>query len=221
MARTQNRLSARAAATVAKPGRHSDGNGLYLVVDRSGARRWIFMFRWGGKLKELGLGGLSAVSLAKARDAAADARRLVKADTNPIQARRAARPLKHRQRSLATSPIFCWRASHPASETRSMQRSGRARFKRTPPRCAKSRSQQLGPTISSKCFNRFGSANPRRRRGSAAVSNVSLMPRAPRACARERTRRGGVGTLINCCLGGRRSNGSITRPCRLRRSGAS
>ena len=23
------------------PGRHSDGNGLYLVVDPSGARRWI------------------------------------------------------------------------------------------------------------------------------------------------------------------------------------
>ncbi|MGB7097533.1 MAG: Arm DNA-binding domain-containing protein [Xanthobacteraceae bacterium] len=91
MARTQNRLSARAAATVAKPGRHSDGNGLYLVVDRSGARRWIFMFRWAGKLKELGLGGLSAVSLAKARDAAADARRLVKAGTNPIHARRAAK----------------------------------------------------------------------------------------------------------------------------------
>ena len=78
-------------ATIVKPGRHSDGNGLYLVVDRSGARRWIFMFRWGGKLKELGLGGLSAVSLANARDAATDARRLVKAGTNPIQARKAAR----------------------------------------------------------------------------------------------------------------------------------
>ena len=79
MARTQNKLSARAVATVAKRGRHSDGNGLYLVVDASGARRWIFMFRWGGKLKELGLGGLSAVSLADAREAAAHARRLLNA----------------------------------------------------------------------------------------------------------------------------------------------
>lgn len=91
MARIQNKLSARAVATIAKHGRHSDGNGLYLVVDRSGARRWIFMFRWGGKLKELGLGGLTAVSLAEARDSAADARRLVKAGINPIQARRAAK----------------------------------------------------------------------------------------------------------------------------------
>lgn len=91
MARTQNKLSARAVATIGKPGRHSDGNGLYLVVDPTGARRWIFMFRWAGKLKEFGLGGLSAVPLAKARDAAADARRLVKAGTNPIEAKRAAK----------------------------------------------------------------------------------------------------------------------------------
>jgi hypothetical protein len=77
--------------TIAKPGRHSDGNGLYLVVDPSGARRWIFMFRWGGKLKELGLGGLSKVSLAEARNAVADARRQVRAGANPIDARRAAK----------------------------------------------------------------------------------------------------------------------------------
>ncbi len=70
MAREQNKLSARFVQTVGKPGRHSDGGGLYLVVDVTGAKRWLFMFRCGGKLKELGLGGLSAVSLAQARDKA-------------------------------------------------------------------------------------------------------------------------------------------------------
>ena len=91
MARPQNKLSARGAATISKPGRHSDGGGLYLVVDPSGARRWLFLFRWGGKLKELGLGGYGTVSLADARDAADRARKLVKAGTNPIEAKQAAK----------------------------------------------------------------------------------------------------------------------------------
>src|ERR671913_2028619 len=90
MVRAVKRLSARAVATVTEPGRHADGDGLYLVVDRSGAKRWLFLFRWGGKLKEMGLGGLSAVSLAKARDAAAEARRVVASGRNPIEVRRAA-----------------------------------------------------------------------------------------------------------------------------------
>jgi hypothetical protein len=83
MARQVKRLSARAVATLTKPGRHSDGDGLYLVVDASGARRWLFMFRWGGKLKEMGLGGASTVSLSDAREKAADARRIVASGRNP------------------------------------------------------------------------------------------------------------------------------------------
>lgn len=91
MAREVKKLSARTVATLTKPGRHSDGEGLYLVIDPSGARRWLFMFRWQGQRKEMGLGGVSAVSLADAREEAAVARRLVQAGTNPIEAREAAR----------------------------------------------------------------------------------------------------------------------------------
>ncbi len=89
MARQINRLSARTVATLTKPGRH-DGAGLYLVVDPSGAKRWLFLFRWSGKLKEMGLGGLAAVSLGEAREKAAAARRTVAAGRNPIDDRRAA-----------------------------------------------------------------------------------------------------------------------------------
>ncbi|MET3694552.1 integrase [Methylobacterium goesingense] len=85
------KLSARAAATLAVPGRHSDGDGLYLVVDASGARRWLFLFRWQGKLKEMGLGSLSAVSLSEAREKAAAARQIRKSGKNPIEHRRNAR----------------------------------------------------------------------------------------------------------------------------------
>lgn len=88
MARHTKRLSARAVQTIKTPGRHADGDGLYLVVDASGARRWLFLFRWNGKLKEMGLGGFSSVSLAEARSLAADARKRLTAGENPIEVRR-------------------------------------------------------------------------------------------------------------------------------------
>ena len=91
MARAVKRLNARMVATLAAPGRHADGDGLYLIVDPSGAKRWLFMFRWQGKLKEMGLGGLSTVSLADAREAASEARRLAKSGRNPIEERRTAK----------------------------------------------------------------------------------------------------------------------------------
>lgn len=90
MARSVKKLSARSVATLSKPGRHSDGDGLYLVVDPTGARRWLFLFRWQGKLKEMGLGGIASTSLSDARDQAAAARRMVASGVNPIEARREA-----------------------------------------------------------------------------------------------------------------------------------
>lgn len=88
MARQLHRLSPRAVATLATPGRHADGGGLYLVVGPGAARGWIFLFRWNGRLKEMGLGGLSSVSLAKARVKAEAARGLVADGVNPIDAKR-------------------------------------------------------------------------------------------------------------------------------------
>jgi integrase len=76
--------------TVETPGRYKDGEGLYLLVDENGSKRWVFLFRWHGKLKEMGLGGLSKVSLAMARTAAKDAREQLGARINPIEARKAA-----------------------------------------------------------------------------------------------------------------------------------
>ena len=88
-ARQSNKLTARQTAS-AKPGRHGDGGGLYLVVSRTGARKWIFRFTSGGKPNEMGVGG-AAVTLAQARDRAADARKFVASGINPITARREAR----------------------------------------------------------------------------------------------------------------------------------
>jgi integrase len=74
-----------------KPGRHADGDNLYLVVDKDGAKRWVFIYRWRepgqtgpGRLREMGLGSLAKVSLAKARSKAADQRGLLGSGVDPI-----------------------------------------------------------------------------------------------------------------------------------------
>lgn len=73
------------------PGRHGDGNGLYLVVDPSGARRWIVRVtvkgqknRQGKPLRtDFGLGGADLVSLQDARVKALEYRRMSRQGLNP------------------------------------------------------------------------------------------------------------------------------------------
>lgn len=90
MARRGKGLTARNVET-AKPGKHEDGHGLRLVVSPSGARKWVLRFMRAGKRVEMGLGSFPTVSLAHARELAADARRLVKTGKDPLAARRAER----------------------------------------------------------------------------------------------------------------------------------
>lgn len=89
MARTIKKLNARDAATK-KPGRYSDGNGLYLVVAGNGIGKWVFRFSWRGRVTEMGLGSVNGVSLAQARERAVEARRTLVSGKNPIEVRRKA-----------------------------------------------------------------------------------------------------------------------------------
>ena len=68
---------------VAEAGRYADGNGLYLQVDPSGARRWIQRLVVLGRPRALGLGGYGLVSLAEARTRALANRRLARAGGEP------------------------------------------------------------------------------------------------------------------------------------------
>ncbi len=88
MARQLRKLSSRTVASLTTPGKHGDGGGLYLDIDKDGRRRWIFLAIRDGKRREMGLGGCPAVSLAEARAKADEARKLVAAGVDPIEARR-------------------------------------------------------------------------------------------------------------------------------------
>src|SRR5271170_3860057 len=71
----------------AKPGRHADGGGLYLTVSETGAKSWLFIWKRGkrdvAKRKARGLGSADTVSLAEARELAADARKIVAKGGDP------------------------------------------------------------------------------------------------------------------------------------------
>jgi len=81
--RTLNKLSATQVAKLKARGRHSDGGGLYLFIDESGRRRWIFMYTRAGKRTELGLGSARDMSLANARTDAAALRAILAAGGDP------------------------------------------------------------------------------------------------------------------------------------------
>jgi len=87
MPRQINRLNARKVQTLAKIGRHADGGGLYLSIAKDGGRKWVFLYRRNGRLREMGLGSARAVPLAVAREKATAARVLLADHIDPLARR--------------------------------------------------------------------------------------------------------------------------------------
>ncbi len=74
-----------------KSGRYADGNGLYLVVDLSGAKRWLLRIIVQGRRRDIGLGGVDLVSLAEAREKAQRYRKIAREGGDPLAELRNAR----------------------------------------------------------------------------------------------------------------------------------
>lgn len=71
----------------AKEGMHADGNGLYLRVQKSGSKSWIFRFQLNGKRREMGLGILADKPAPDARTEAAQLASQVRSGIDPIASR--------------------------------------------------------------------------------------------------------------------------------------
>ena len=93
----------------AKPGRHADGEGLYLLVKPTGGRSWLLRVQFDGSRRDIGLGSVDLaprkiasgdpvddipildrrlLTLAEAREKAAILRRLAKAGRDPVAGER-------------------------------------------------------------------------------------------------------------------------------------
>ncbi len=72
----------------APPGRHCDGQGLYLVVQPTGTRSWVQRIVIRGRKRELGLGSTALVPLAEARDQALANRKLARQGGDPLAEKR-------------------------------------------------------------------------------------------------------------------------------------
>jgi integrase len=115
----------------AKAGRHSDGKGLYLLVQPSGARSWVLRVQVAGQRSDYGLGSCiferkvpsplpveqrRELTLAEAREKAAAGRSLAKAGLNPSQEWR---------RVVSTVPTFEKAARDYHSEVKASWRAGK------------------------------------------------------------------------------------------------
>ena len=91
MGRHPHKALSAAFVRSAPPGRHCDGNGLYLFVKPSGTRSWVQRLVIRGRRRDFGLGGVALVSLAEAREKARANRKLAREGGDPLTERRRAR----------------------------------------------------------------------------------------------------------------------------------
>lgn len=71
------------------PGKHADGQGLWLIKAEKQFGKWIVRLIIHSKRREMGLGRWPDVSIAEARERAAEARKSVRDGIDPIEARQA------------------------------------------------------------------------------------------------------------------------------------
>ncbi|MDR0564943.1 MAG: tyrosine-type recombinase/integrase [Azoarcus sp.] len=83
-----HKLTVRKLASLSKPGKYGDGNGLYLYVSKNLASSWVFRYQIKGVKHYIGLGGSHAVNIKEAREKVRRARALLAQGTDPLQALR-------------------------------------------------------------------------------------------------------------------------------------
>ena len=86
-----NQLSAVAVKNEIRPGRHADGNGLYLVVSQTGAKQWLWRGVVHGRRRDIGIGAAGLVPLRDARETARTWRRIAREGGDPSAERDRAR----------------------------------------------------------------------------------------------------------------------------------
>jgi len=103
--RVKEPLTAKGVESKKEPGYYADGGGLYLRVSKEGKRNsagvktWAFLYTIAGRAREMGLGPVSDISLAEARDLALELRKQIRQGIDPIDARQKARDAQAKEES--------------------------------------------------------------------------------------------------------------------------
>ena len=83
-------LTATAVKAARAPGRYGDGDGLFLLVGKSGGKSWMVRVQKDGRRRDIGLGSASKVPLKLARERAITIREQIEAGIDPVAERRKA-----------------------------------------------------------------------------------------------------------------------------------
>lgn len=127
----RNVLSAKRVAALQEPGLYADGGNLYLKIGQEGGKSWVFRYLADGRRRYMGLGPLVDVSLAEARELAADCRRTARAGLDPLDERSRRRQEARREASKAVTFAKCakdyitaksegWSAKHTSQWTNTL-----------------------------------------------------------------------------------------------------
>lgn len=132
------KLTALAKEAPAAPVRIGDGDGLHLLVKPGLAVRrerrekreggdvsdgaWVFRYAFAGRRRDMGLGAFPAVGLAEARDAAEEARKLIRRGVDPLQARGESKAAQARAAAEAKAKAITF--EHAARATVEAKRDG-------------------------------------------------------------------------------------------------
>lgn len=81
------KLNTKKLRELTEPGRYADGGGLYLHIREGGSRQWVLRTTVHGKRKDIGIGSVSIVTLAEARDAAHAMRKAARQGIDPLHER--------------------------------------------------------------------------------------------------------------------------------------
>ena len=90
MGQIRNGLTARKVKAINEPGLYGDGGTLFLRVAPGGSKQWMQRLTINGKRRDIGLGSVELVTLAEAREAAFENRKLARRGGDPLAARRKA-----------------------------------------------------------------------------------------------------------------------------------
>ncbi len=126
----QGKLTIRMVRGISEPGLYGDGNTLFLRVAPGGSKQWIQRLTIHGRRRDIGLGGCSWVTLAEARDAAYENRRIARRGGDPLAEKRQAQVPPFREAAQKTYETLRprWRNDKVAANW--MQQLERHAFKR-------------------------------------------------------------------------------------------